>query len=144
MPCQLKYKDVVTAHASGTLTEEVGALRNGNAPSKFESKTKIATLPTTGTYRSQWCPAFSCSTSVMPNPSGFVSSNSATCCEAPGRSTDKRERTHKAKIVPTSRTSRPITTCSGIGSSAFVGRIDQPATTPTPPAPHSSLPPLAT
>src|SRR6266478_1259667 len=123
MPCQLKYKNVIAAHASGTLTKEVGDLRNGNAPSKFESKTKIETLPTTGTYRSQWCPAFSCSTSVMPNPNGFVSSNSATCCEAPSCSTDKRERNHKAKIVPTSRTSRPITTCSGIGSSGFVGRI---------------------
>src|SRR5258708_3842715 len=123
MPCQLKYKNVITAHASGTLTEEVGALRNGNAPSKFESKTKIETLPTTGTYRSQWCPAFSCSTSVMPNPNGFVSRNSATCCEALGRSTDKRKRTHKAKIVPTASTNRPITTCSGIGCSGLFGRI---------------------
>src|ERR1700675_2205053 len=123
MPCQLKYKNVITAPAGGTLTEEVGDLRNGNAPNKFASKTKIETLPTTGTYRSQWCPAFSSSTSVMPNPNGFVRSNSATCCDAPGRSTDKRERTHKAKIVLTSRTSRPITTCSGTGNSGLFGRM---------------------
>jgi len=106
--------------------------QNGKAPNIFASKTKIERLPTTGIYLSQSCPAFSSSTSVMPNPSGLVRSNSAICCEAPGRSTDKRERTHKAKIVPTNRTSRPITTCSGIGKLGFSGRMCKRKAAPAP------------
>src|SRR6266849_9053408 len=123
MPSQLKYRNVMIAQDSGTLTVAVGEVKNGKTPNRFDTRTKIETLPTTGTYRSQWCPAFSCSTSVMPNPNGFVSSNSATCCEALGRSTDKRKRTHKAKIVPTASTNRPITTCSGLGSPGLFGRM---------------------
>jgi len=74
-PCQLKYKNAISAQASGTLTEEVGDFRNGKAPNIFASKTKVERLPTTGIYLSQSCPAFSSSTSVMPNPSGLVRSN---------------------------------------------------------------------
>src|ERR1700722_4855272 len=49
-PCQLKYTNVMMAHASGTVTFAVGALKNGNAPKRFASKMNSATLPTIGTY----------------------------------------------------------------------------------------------
>src|ERR1700757_100214 len=50
MPCQLKYRNVKTAHARGTVFSPVGATRKvfGKAPDKLESKTKIETEPTNG------------------------------------------------------------------------------------------------
>ena len=105
------------AHARGTVTFAVGALKNGNAPKRFASKMNSATAPTIGTYFFQSWPAFSSRTSLMPNPIGFVSSSSAICCEAPGRSTDKRALSKSANTVPTTSTVSAITTCSGIGVS---------------------------
>src|SRR5579859_1712291 len=87
-PCQLKYKNVMTAHARGTVAFAVGELKKGNTPKRFDSRMKSATLPTMGTYLCQSWPAFSSKTSLIPNPIGFVSSISAICCEGPGLSTD--------------------------------------------------------
>src|SRR6202171_2774357 len=91
MPCQLKYKNVITAHASGTVALAVGELRKGKTPKRFASRIKRETEPTMAMYRRQSWPAFSSKMSLIPNPRGFVSKNSATCCDAPGRSTDNRE-----------------------------------------------------
>ena len=48
MPCQLKYRKVMIAQASGTVYALVGAVRNGNAPNKLPSRTNSAMEPTIG------------------------------------------------------------------------------------------------
>src|SRR6266568_258414 len=56
----------------------------------------------------------------MPKPIGFVSSSSATCCIAPGFSTESLDRSTRASTVPTRSTTMAIMTCSGMGSSGLV------------------------
>src|SRR2546426_807482 len=58
---------------------------------------------------------------LLTNPMGFVSNSSATCCMPPGRSTESLERSRRARTVPSSKTQRAMTTCSGIGASGLLG-----------------------
>ena len=96
-------------------------MKNGKTAIKLEIRIKTEIAPTNGTYLTPSCPTFSTSKSRIPNSSGFVSRNSAICCIAPGFSTDKRDRTINANIVPINTTNMPITTCWGIGVSGCAG-----------------------
>src|ERR1700675_891961 len=48
MPCQLKYRKVRIAHASGTETCPVGEVKMGKIPSRLENKTNTEMEPTKG------------------------------------------------------------------------------------------------
>src|SRR5437879_9309456 len=109
------------AQANVTETFPVGDENNGKTPSKFDKRMKTDTDPTIGTYLIELCPEFSFRMSFGPNPMGFVRSSSATCCMAPGRSSESRERSRKASPEHKSKTQKAITTCSGIGLSGLLG-----------------------
>src|SRR5260370_9973539 len=97
------------AQANGTETVAVGDENNGKTPSKLDKRMKTDTDPTIGTYLIQLWPEFSFRMSFSPNPMGFVRSSSATCCMAPGRSTESRERSRKASPKPKRKTQKAIT-----------------------------------
>src|SRR5260370_42009086 len=118
MTGKLKKEKVYKEHVSGIVFHGVGDENIGKTLKRFDSKMNTDTEPTTGTYCSPSCPAFSSNKSLIPNPVGFVSSISAICCAAPGLSTDNRDRSHRAPPIPIRKTTNCMTTASDIGEAA--------------------------
>ena len=108
-----------TAQPSGTVgLAPVGDSNPGTRPSKLEIKMKNPRATRNGVNPSLWWPIISW---LCPSMNPCIPSK--MCCIAPGRSTDKLERTSRNTISRTANTTTSMATALVMGAWGYFGSI---------------------